>query len=103
MRRKQAFGAKQTTGCGHLGAQEPLVGATDRAGEAMGQWQCRQGGNGAWMPSGAWGCGLTIARGVPKGKEESGNLRGPPGVTLKVGETRDQDGRGQGQRSVVPA
>ena len=34
--------------------------------------------------------------------EESGDLRGHPGVTLRIGETRDQDGRGQGQRSVVP-
>lgn len=43
------------------------------------------------------------SKGCSQGEEESGNLRGPPGVTLRIGETRDQDGRGQGQRSVVPA
>lgn len=37
------------------------------------------------------------------GAEESGDLRSHPGVTLRVGETRDQDRRGQGQRSVVLA
>lgn len=105
MRGKQAFGAKQTTDCGHLGTQDPLVGATERAGEVVGgnDGQCRQQENGTWAQSGAWAHGPTRGRGVPRGAEESGDLRSHPGVTLRVRETRDQDRRGQGQRSMVPA
>lgn len=68
----------------------------------MGPMAGPQGENEAHMPSGAWAWGSTTRWGTLLGRERhSGDLRGHPGVIMRVREAGDQDGREQGQRRVV--